>query len=332
MRRFPLALLLSVFAAIPAYADTTQQDKGANGILSLVVENDLIVNNDSDYTNGVRLSWLSPEGDAPRWVDWAADTLFPFAVDGQRRGSIAFGQSLFTPYDIRLFPVDTADRPYAGWLYGTIGIIADNDKVLDQYLLTLGMVGPDALGEQTQKFVHKLIDSPKPRGWDSWQIQNEPGIVFSWERKWRNILAFSPFGLGIDVSPQIGADIGNIYTNASTGLMLRLGQDLPADYGPPRIRPSLPGSDFFLQTDTLGWYVFAGVEGRAVARNIFLDGNTFRNSPSVDKEWLVGNAQAGFAITYDRVRLSYTHVFQTREFEGQRRLPQFGGISISYRY
>ena len=29
----------------------------------------------------------------------------------------------------------------------------------------------------------------------------------------------------------------------------------------------------------LGWYVFAGVQGRAVARNIFLDGSTFPSTP-----------------------------------------------------
>lgn len=67
--------------------------------------------------------------------------------------------------------------------------------------------------------------------------------------------------------------------------MLRLGQRLPLDYGPPRIQPSLPGSGFFVPPqDRFGWYLFAGVEGRAVARNIFLDGNTFRDSRSVDKE------------------------------------------------
>jgi hypothetical protein len=114
--------------------------------------------------------------------------------------------------------------------------------------------------------------------------------------------------------------------------MLRIGYDLPADYGPPRVRPSLPGSDFFIPQKKLGWYLFAGVEGRAVVRNIFLDGNTFVDSHSVDKKPFIGNLQTGLALIYGDVRLSYTHVFNTREFEGQQEAGEFGAVSLSYRF
>ena len=67
-------------------------------------------------------------------------------------------------------------------------------------------------------------------------------------------------------------------TYLEVGATLRIGNDLPNDYGAPRIRPSLPGSNFFLPRDNFGWYLFAGAGGRAVAYNIFLDGNTDGNS------------------------------------------------------
>ena len=56
-----------------------------------------------------------------------------------------------------------------------------------------------------------------------------------------------------------------------------------------RIEPSLPGSDFFEPTGGFSAYVFAGVDGRAIARNLFLDGNTFEGSRSVNKMNLVGD-------------------------------------------
>ena len=112
----------------------------------------------------------------------------------------------------------------------------------------------------------------------------------------------------------------------------RLGRRLPHDYGPPRIQPSLPGSGFFVPQNGFGWYLFAGVEGRAVARNIFLDGNTFRDSRSVDKEPLVGDLQFGFALTWSDVRLGYTHVLRTREFKTQGKTSEFGAVSLSIQF
>ncbi|WP_460994321.1 lipid A-modifier LpxR family protein, partial [Staphylococcus aureus] len=74
-------------------------------------------------------------------------------------------------------------------------------------------------------------------------------------------------------------------------------------------RLAMPGTGFFeIPEKKWGWYLFAGVDARAVARNIFLDGNTFKDSPSVDKFPLVADANAGLALTYDQLRISYTLV------------------------
>lgn len=139
-------------------------------------------------------------------------------------------------------------------------------------------------------------------------------------------------GFGFDATPHAGGALDNVFTYANAGLMLRFGRRLPLDYGPPRIQPNLPGSGFFVPQDGFGWYLFAGMEGRAVARNIFLDGNTFRDSRSVDKELLVGDLQCGIALTWRNVRLSYTHVLRTREFETQDEADEFGAFSLSVRF
>lgn len=81
-----------------------------------------------------------------------------------------------------------------------------------------------------------------------------------------------------------------------------------------------------------GWYAFAGIEGRAVARNIFLDGNTFADSRSVDKEPLVGDLQFGIVLDWSDVRLSYTHVYRTREFRTQESSDDFGAFSVSAKF
>ena len=69
-----------------------------------------------------------------------------------------------------------------------------------------------------------------------------------------------------------------------------------------------------------------------MARNIFLDGNTFADSHSVPKERLVGDFPVGLAIVIDRVRIAFTHAFRTREFKGQSRSDRFGALSVSWKF
>jgi len=70
--------------------------------------------------------------------------------------------------------------------------------------------------------------------------------------------------------PSFAASLGNVSTYAALGAMLRIGNELEADFGPPRVRPVSAGSVFFAPVHRWGWYAFAGVEGRAVLRDISL--------------------------------------------------------------
>lgn len=304
-------------------------DKDA--IVTVAYENDIFSGEDNNYTNGVRASYFSPEGSIPKFLQASSRIVPFFPREGHSRWGFAIGQNMYTPDDITLSNPPEDDQPYAGWLYGSAALITDSNDVLDTFQITLGMVGPASGAEHTQKMVHKWVDSPRPQGWD-YQLDNEPGLVLTYQRKWRNLYQLTPFGFGFDLSPSIGANLGNIYTDAGIGAVARFGYDLPSDYGPPLIRPSLSGSDFFMPSEGFGWYVFGGLEGQAVARNIFLDGNTFSSSRDVDKNPFVGGAQVGLALTFPVARIAYTHVFRTKEFETQRSANQYGAVTVSVRF
>ena len=304
------------------------------GILNIQVENDLFVNpgtSDKHYTNGFRVSWLSLENDVPNLVHDFADLVPVFAADGKLRVSYSFGQNMFTPGDITKSEPQPRDRPYAGWLYAGVGLVSDSGETLDNLELNVGVVGPWSLAEPIQRAYHDMINTTEPRGWDN-QLHNEPGVVLFYERQWRRLREFETFGFGVDMTPHVGAAVGNVYTYGATGVTFRVGRNLPADYGPPRIRPSLPGSGFFLGSDGFGWYLFAGVEGRAVGRDIFLDGNTFEASQNVDKKNFVADGQAGIAMTIDDVRIAFTYVYRTTQFHGQEAPDSFGALSVSFRF
>lgn len=87
----------------------------------------------------------------------------------------AFGQEICTPRDTAAVPPDPNDRPYAGWLYYSLGVTAEKEKVLDLLQLTVGIVGPDAQADEVSGTAHHLFGGKAPKGWD-YQLKNEPGI------------------------------------------------------------------------------------------------------------------------------------------------------------
>ena len=316
-------------AQTDAPEDGRESGKGA---FTILFENDLFDNTDHDYTNGVELGYTTAPDGTPQWAVDAARSL-PFFGEGggDVRTRYAIGQAMFTPTDVSLANPPLTDRPYAGFLYGAMGLVADDGSHLDQLQLTFGMIGPASLAGNSQNFVHDIVHDKEAMGWH-FQLRDEPGLVLTYERVMKLIEPQSVLGGVVDVEPHFGAAIGNVYDYASVGLMARFGFNLPKDYGPLRIQPSLPGTDYFEPTAGFGAYVFAGVDGRAIARNLFLDGNSFEASRSVSKKSLVGDLALGGALVFDHFRLAFTHVVRSREYATQSRPDRFGAMDLTIRF
>jgi lipid A 3-O-deacylase len=321
-----LAAALSIVVVPARAADETEQ-----GTFSILFENDVFYNTDHDYTNGVQLAYTTAPQDTPNWATRVANWLPFFTAQSDVRTRYAVGQSIFTPNNLNEANPPPTARPYAGFLYGAFGLVGDSGTHLDQLQVTLGVIGPDSLAEETQKWVHALIHDQKPLGWST-QLHNEPGLIIQYERSIKLIPPTSVLGLIADVEPDYGAAVGNVYDYVNVGAMARLGFNLPADYGPMRIEPSLPGSNFFEPNGAVSAYVFVGVDGRAIARNLFLDGNTFESSRSVQKMNFVGDFLFGAAVTFDRVRIAFTHDIRSREYKTQAAKDEFGAVDLSVRF
>jgi len=187
------------------------------------------------------------------------------------------------------------------------------------------------LGEEAQSGIHQILGAPEPLGWDS-QLHDEVAFAVSFDRRWRAARLFGDFlgGIEADLTPSAGVTLGTLRTEARVGAIARVGQRIDNDYGPPRVRPSLAGVEHFTG-GPLSWSLFAGVQGRAVARNLFLDGNTFEDSASVERTPYVADYQAGFSISAGDWRLAYTYVWRTQEFETQDARQDFGALALSWR-
>lgn len=308
-------------------------------VFTLYFENDYFGGKDQHYTNGMKLSWVT--GDLTEWGQegrrrTVVESL-PFVNQPERQKNfgIAFGQNIYTPQDTDLAIPDPNDRPYAGWSYLEFSFISKTQRVMDTVSVQLGVVGPSSYAEDVQRAVHKWLNDEVPRGWDS-QLKDEPAINVSYERKWRYFARTRGDVFGVDVVPHMGATLGNVQTYANAGGMVRLGFNLPSDFGTDLIRNggavSTPVNDRDprVAPDRRGsFFIFGGVDGRAVARDIFLDGNTFRDSPSVDKKNFVADAYYGIGVILGTWQLTYTEAMRTREFRGQEDKSYFGSVTLS---
>jgi hypothetical protein len=336
-----LRLALSAAIALCASFGPALADDRKDWTFNLIEENDSFVGGDKYYTQGLLASVIAGHRAGDPWYGrWngVANTIFlPGTENGRVYFGGFFGQSIFTPEDRLRTPPDPNDRPYAGWLYGGVSLYRETDQALDRGTLTLGLVGPGAGGRRVQNGWHELtnpfIGAPQVLGW-SYQLENEPGIVLSEERKWR--FATAPGGIEADILPEVNVSLGNIFTYAGAGAMFRVGQRLRADWGQPRIQPAISGSDFVNPDGFAGhdvaWYFFAGGEGRAVARNILLDGNTWADGPSVDKKPLVADLTAGLALVHQRFRLAASYTYRTHEFDGEQGRDDFLALNLSVQF
>jgi lipid A 3-O-deacylase len=321
--------LLVVGLGAPGAAEEGLEEP--EGTFNVLVENDKFAGTDRHYTNGLQFSYLSPRDTVPSFLKAFAAVLPGIPEGSALRAGYVLGHNIYTPDDTAAREPLPDQRPYAGWLYGGLAVLGETEDTLSTWELDVGVVGSSAQGEEVQNAFHDLLGADDANGWDN-ELDDEPGVALIYERKWRNLAEFRESGFGIDLTPHLGGSLGNVGTYLNTGITLRFGKDLSNDFGPPRIRPSLPGSGFFVPRNTFGWYLFAGVDGRAIAYNIFLDGNADGDSLSVDKEPLVADIQVGGVVTIGWLHLAYTHVYRTQEFEEQDRGDRFGAISLSAKF
>jgi len=323
---------------------------------TIMLENDSFIDNsDRHYTNGLYFSATSPaDGNNESLYARIANAVMLGVRSDQKPGyryGYFGGQSMFTPQDLSSTPQNLqtlalrrplfTDRPYAGWLFGGMRVyrefdddVPDGVDVLDRAEVTVGIVGPASGAGDVQTAWHhsNIAGGTIPKGWGG-QLANEPGLVLSEQRIWRKSYELDKeSAFAFQALPQVTASVGNVFTYAGVGGMLRVGQNLMADWGPARMQPGLNGADFVNESKPgeFTWYLFAGGEERLVLRNVFLDGSTFVTSASVKAKQYVGDFTGGAVLSFLGIHLNLSYTQRTHEFVTQRGNDEFLSISASF--
>jgi hypothetical protein len=305
------------------------------------VDNDLFGGQDQGYSNGAQLTLVSPNlkdytGDPclprlARWINGYLDWLAPQGFE-QQNMVVSFAHAIFTPTDYARRDLIEDDRPYAGAFLVGFGYNARSGDRLQTTQLKLGIVGPSARGKEVQNAVHKLTGSEPFEGWDN-QLRDEPVLVLQHERMRRFAGAYDyDHAWNWDAISHYGGAVGNFATFANGGFELRYGRYLPDDFGSTPLRPAGENTAPRVQMAPGGVYrfhLFLTADVRWVVHDITLDGNTWKQSHSVDRRPFVGYVGYGMALMKGRWKFALARYLSTREFDEQVEPPVFGSFTIS---
>ena len=235
--------------------------------VSFTSDNDAPFGTDSDYTNGLFVSYTTG-----KLNDSARSELLSLSTHSLDKVEFVLGQKMYTPDNISSsFPIAN-DRPYAGFLYSEVNYLTILPERMSRYNVTLGTVGENSLAQQAQRLVHDMTDSEYPNGWE---FQVDEGLVanlgylnhYAWNRTtFSNSTQF-------ELANVSEVNIGNFRSDVSTGLMFRWGEYLSSSIGAANIDSGRPFRAGYLGKGTDGWFAFTGLEARYRFNDITIEGD-----------------------------------------------------------
>jgi lipid A 3-O-deacylase len=315
--------------------------------VSFTIENDFMFNEDGGYSNAFIGAWGYNAVDKldkqslPSWIAYLADKSYLTSMpDKQYSVSYRIGQFLQTATDITESELVEEDAPYAGLLAWEGQITAFDLHTTDELDLTLGVVGPASGAEQVQKWFHELTSSNAPQGWHH-QLENEFVFRLQAKRTWRlfdassNKFVFNLQGklfgpTDFDIIGGVSGGVGNLRSDIGTGLNFRWGQQLAESFSSAS---AMPLEKFnMLNNSQDGWYLFANISAFYVGNDIFIDGNTFNDSHSVDLIHGQYAFSTGLMVNISNWSFLYSLLRISDEYETQSEPSRYGSLTVTYNY
>lgn len=230
--------------------------------------------------------------------------------------SFHIAQDIYSPSgdNKRLPTAITGDRAFSAFLYTGVEWNSVANSWFRYRLGTdVGVIGPDAGGQQVQNKAHQMINAEKYQAWDD-QIENRYGYTV------KGMLSLTPdvdiLGTNVGIYPEISAVSGNLFEYVGYGATLAIGNDkiLNSDngYGMLATRGLMHTS----KNDGLIYKIFAGMERREVDRNYTLQGKTLQTrNETVSLNHTVDEYRIGATLGYSPVAFTLSFNRVSPEFK-----------------
>jgi lipid A 3-O-deacylase len=291
--------------------------------LTLITENDNynFTKKDRYYSNGIFLRY--------QWLSRTVDSTKPIIkIHRAEAGQLIYNPSLNRRSLEQVLAQQ--DRPYAAWLYAGYGQtnVFTNNRIV-QFDVMLGVLGPAAKGEEVQTTYHKTIGLYKLYGWEN-QVQNEVGLNAS-------VQYYHPLGSStknVSVHAAAKATLGNTFTNASMGLLLKLGrleQEQYSSYWTGRLGQQQKQERFKTE-----FIYFLEPMLQIQAYNATVQGGLFRSnkgSYTTSLNPFLYQIKTGIVVARRTTSFSAYYNFRQREAKSMiAPLEVYGGFALSFRF
>lgn len=307
--------LIIVFLLVSSLYSQSERDT-TRSIFEFRWSNDFEYQTDYYYTNGFAIEYLTPQ--------YNYSCFYSILLPSKNNDKVLYGytlvQDIFTPKAKFYIPDQLdGDRPFAAYiLFGVKKLSYSTKSKVKLYSeLQAGILGPAALGEQTQNGIHSLLPtSAEVNGWEN-QISNSFMLNYS-----ASIQKYFKIFKHLEVSGFVLGQLGLPYTNLGVGAQAKLGV---FNAFPEKIK-------YFSQMD---WelYMFFSGQINVVGYNATLQGGVFSKSfytlSNISR--IVGKAYLGFNFGYKKFNLKYSQQFITPEFSGGIN-HSWGFLSITYMF
>jgi len=293
------------------------------------LDNDLLVGNDNGYTNGIYLSWFEAgyksEDHVPHWLATPLSWSLDMESTKTSLQAHSIGQTMVTPQDITIVDPPLNEIPYSGALLYSYTYIAIEEAHADSVATTIGIVGPSSGAEASQKWIHDRIGSDEPLGWDT-QLKDEPVFQLSRARIWRS---WSSPNDRKDLLVLGDAGLGTLSSYVASAMLVRYGSNLSRTFATPLLINNRSTNPAAIEG---AWYLYAGARFDYTFNQIFTDGNTFRDSRSIDYDQSQIGLTMGLAYSWKNVSLTFALFESNISDSTVRELTRFGTLSIGWRY
>lgn len=295
--------------------------------ITFTLDNDIFMASDDGYTNGLYGSWYyygrDDEQPESNWLVWPLKWSMPDKKGDLSANAFSIGQSMFTPKDILTSNPDPDDIPYAGLLFLSNTYLVSYDAHADFISTIIGIVGPASGAEAMQKLIHELSDSDEPQGWD-YQLENEIVFKFTRGRIWRNWVSENGH---FDILSGADMGIGTLESSINAGFTLRGGENLSLSHVSATLIPSRT-SNFIAVND--GWFAYLMVGGRLIANQIVYNGNTFRDSRSIELDHTHLAFTTGLAYSWDKISITLAYADLSFTNDERSNVSRFGTLTVGW--
>jgi hypothetical protein len=270
------------------------------GYFKFVYENDVFAQTDKYYTQGIFIEY------ADHSIEKIPLNYLLLEAKGWEvaENKISIRQKCFTPTSISNPEVIIGDRPYAGTIEieQRKEIYKLKNKVTSA--ITIGIMGPCAMCEEEQKFIHKITNNAEPKGWRH-QISNAP--IFNYQLNYSYLLVDSKYFRN-DIF--LESDVGTFLNNLNAGVNIDLGKGFYYNRKINKLKQSVTKFKIYITSQQSVSYVLYN----SLLQGSFLNKSSYSLNNNELEKFVLRNS-VNINLGYNKLLLSFACTFISKEIK-----------------